>query len=398
MTAPGTTLEDVLIDRPRRRIAPRKAPAVDVESTTISALAQALAEAELRAASAQQQLDAASRECERRGEALHAVADECQRIHADLPIIESTARKMVERSEQERRGLGMLLRRREQERRDLALLLRRREEELEQQIEARERLEAQLAEQQRVHGLVAAQLAAERERVALVGARLAADAEAVEARCRLLHEQAADAIRIAEERATSALHSAQEIVGRARQDADERLSQARQDADERLSEAQLGVEDRLSRQRLEAEARAEMATQEQLDLRLMAEARACQLQADLDEARRALARRDIGPSDGELMLRAELEQTESDKAELRTRLALCVHELREREDELERERRLADEATRWASRVERSLMNGDAPGPATASVGHDITLRATAGPPIPAPRRFRSRVRIRPGR
>jgi hypothetical protein len=384
--------------RPQRRIAPRTVSAADVESTTISALAQALAETELRAAGVQEQLDAASRECARRGQALHAVADECERIHADLPIIERTARKMVERSEQERRGLGMLLRRREQERRDLALRLRRSEEELEQQVGTRELLEAQLAEQQRVHGLVAAQLVAERERVALVGARLAADAEAVEARSELLHEQAADAIRLAEARATSALLSAHDVVQQARRDAEERLSQARQDAEERLTEAQFGVEDSLRRQLLDAETRADMTAQEQLDLRLMAEARACQLQADLDEARRTLARRDLGPSDDELMLRAELEQAESDKAELRTRLALCVHELHEREDELERERRLADEAARWASRVERSIMHGELPTSATASSGHDITLRAAAGAPIPPPRRFRSRVRSRPGR
>jgi hypothetical protein len=43
-------------------------------------------------------------------------------------------------------------------------------------------------------------------------------------------------------------------------------------------------------------------------------------------------------------------------------------------------------------------MHGDAAPSTSASGGHDITLRATGGAPIPAPRRFRSRVRLRPGR
>lgn len=385
MTAAGHLFDDVLVDRPRRRIAPRRVTAADVESTTISALAQALAEAEQRAASAQLELDSASRECDRRGEALYAVRDECERIHAGLPIIEETARTMVERSEQERRGLGMLLRRREQERRDLALALRQREEELEEQARLRELAEQQLEEQQRVHGVVAAQLAAERERVALLGARLAADAQAADAQAQLLREQAADAIAMAEARATAALHSAQEIVGR-----------ARRDADERLHEARCGVEDRLGRQLLDADARAAQAVREQLDGRLEAQARASRLQAELDAVRHELARRSSGPSDGELALRDELEQIESDKAELRTRLALCLHELHEREDELERERKLADEATRWASRVERSLVLGDG-APSSSSSGHDITLRAGPGQPIAGSRRFRPRVRMRPG-
>jgi hypothetical protein len=388
-------------DRAQRRLARTRSP-IESESasTTIAMLARGLAEAERRATQAQEELELASAETQRLGAALGAVREECRRIQSRLPEIEATARGMLQRGEQERHGLGLLLRRREHERKELAARLRRREEELEQRERAHATLVEQVAEQRRMHGLVAAQLACERERVAQVAERFAleqaatearlnevldraaADHAAAEARLRDVREQAASTILVTQERAAAALVGAQETVDRVRAAGEDRVSEAYVDIDARVREAQL-----------DAGMRVELALQDERDLRTAAEARSRHLEAELAGLRRALAREAAGPSDGELKLRAELSRADGEKAELRTRLALCIHELRERESELDHERKVADEAARWASRVERSLERDDRSVP----LAGDIVLRPPSGSPTSPPRRRGPRLRLRHG-
>jgi hypothetical protein len=104
-------------------------------------------------------------------------------------------------------------------------------------------------------------------------------------------------------------------------------------------------------------------------------------------------RRLTDPAETELRLRADLELAASEAAQLRTRLGACEDALRERERELQRERGIADEATRWASRVERELVL-DPPhvGPGSAAVA---AQPGPTGPPISPLRRRGPRVRLR---
>jgi hypothetical protein len=94
----------------------------------------------------------------------------------------------------------------------------------------------------------------------------------------------------------------------------------------------------------------------------------------------------------ERRMRAELDVVTEQKVDLATRLALCEQTLRERERELERERKLADEATRWASRVESELVLGTSPAPPADA---DVAATAAADPPMSTPRRREPRVRVR---
>jgi hypothetical protein len=108
-------------------------------------------------------------------------------------------------------------------------------------------------------------------------------------------------------------------------------------------------------------------------------------------------RRLTDPAETELRLRADLVLATSEAAQLRTRLGACEDALRERERErereLQRERGIADEATRWASRVERELVL-DPPhvGPGSAAVA---AQPGPTGPPISPLRRRGPRVRLR---
>lgn len=162
-----------------------------------------------------------------------------------------------------------------------------------------------------------------------------------EARLRDLHAQAAEAIALAEERATSALLRAGETVRGIPGGAD--------GARERCMAAEL---EHLRRERAEHEER----------------------------------------------LRAELDTAHAERVELRTRLSVCEHTLADRERELARERKLADEAMHWASSVERELLASQSPGaPAAAAVvppAGDCAVPAADAPQI-AVRRRGSRVRLR---
>ncbi|HEX8159939.1 MAG TPA: hypothetical protein VF526_21375 [Solirubrobacteraceae bacterium] len=131
-----------------------------------------------------------------------------------------------------------------------------------------------------------------------------------EARMKAMHEHAAAAIRLAEQRASAALSVARESVRRAQ---------------------------------IDAEARAGLALQAQIDLRMKAEALACKLGTELEHLRH----------------------------------------------ELEAEAKLADDATRWASRVEGELVR------ATSPTTDDVAGEPPADPPISTPARRQPRVRVR---
>jgi hypothetical protein len=99
-------------------------------------------------------------------------------------------------------------------------------------------------------------------------------------------------------------------------------------------------------------------------------------------------------SETELRLRADLEFATRETLALRTRLGACEQALQESDRALERERGIADEATRWASRVERELV----PDPSPVASGAEVepAQSAAAGPPISPLRRRGPRVRLRP--
>lgn len=387
MTATRPPAGDVaaLGERPQRRV-PRTRSAIEAPSSsqTISTLAQALAEAERRAAAAERELDQAGAETQRLGTALDAVRDECARIQASLPAIEETARGLLQRGEEERDGLGTRLRRLEQERCELAARLCRREQEL---GEVREQATATI-HAARERSAIDIREAQERAEAAILLADEQASAAILEAR-----ESAAAAILLAEERAAAAMRGVHVAVDRLRVDGEDRVSEAHADADARVREAyadvdarvreaHIDVDARVREAQLDAGTRVELALQDERELRTAAEAHARHLEAELVELRRTLARQAAGPSEGELVLRAELDRADGDMAELRTRLALCVHALRERENELEGERKLADEAAHWASRVERSLVRDEEPvvGGGGCGGGHVVQRPVSAEP------------------
>jgi hypothetical protein len=205
-------------------------------------------------------------------------------------------------------------------------------------LELGERQRRELAEQRRVHDLVDARLVAERESVALIAERLASERAAANVRLVQVQEQAAAAIRSADAAANARLAQANEQAAAAIRSAQERASDA--------------------------------------------------LRGALETVHRL-----ADPTETELLLRADLELAASETVALRTRLGACEHALHVRDRELQRERAIADEATRWASRVERELVL-DAP-PVTS--GADLAAQpAAAGPPISPLRRRGPRVRLRP--
>jgi hypothetical protein len=127
----------------------------------------------------------------------------------------------------------------------------------------------------------------------------------------------------------------------------------------------------------------------------------CRLRDELEQVRaqmstiRRVARETAEHARGERLvlersLHAQLDRAASEKAELNIRLSVCEHALREREHELARERELADEATRWASRVERALVFGP---PAERDGDVAPPPQPASGPPTPLRRRD-ARVRV----
>ena len=333
-TRPPTSDLSPLAERPHRRIEGRARPARVVESRAISALTQALVEAEGRALLAEDDLEDAHAELERRVGELRTAREDRERLHAALPAIRQTAQETIARNTL---------------------------------------LEAQLAEQQLVHARLATQLGAERARLAgcaerlaaehaATQARLAAERETGDARLAALHDQAAEAIRRAERLACTTLEGARSTVGRIQLDCDRQVALALQ----ALAEAQ---------------------------------ARADGLQAEVDALRHTLDARAApvpvkappvpGPSEIELRLSRDLTAAARENDELRERVQCSERALRSRERALERERKLADEATRWASRSERALVTAPVVGPAGA--------KPAAQSPIALPRRRGPRIRIRPG-
>ncbi|MDP2709742.1 MAG: hypothetical protein Q8O56_00865 [Solirubrobacteraceae bacterium] len=287
----------------------------------------------------ERELDEALAQCARRGEELRELRQQSERVYGRLSMIEQMTHRALERSVEDRRRLA-------------------------DHDRMRALLAGQLAEQREVHELVTAQLEAERERVRELaelqaGERAAAD-EALEqlraedaAATQLAQEQAADAIRLAEARSVQALTAAVETMRQAQSAADERTDQA-----DRALREQVAI--RLRAERDADELRNELDVIQ--DAWLISERR---LRTERDQLRRE--KREI-----EEHLRAQLEREASQQAALRARLATCEQTLHARQHELEQERRLADEATRWASRVERDLQLG---GPPAAQPGADDPAR-----------------------
>ncbi len=352
MTAIPPPLGDrpVPLDRPRRRGEGRARPGRGVDSKTIHTLTHALVDAEGRALLAEDELEDAHAALEVREEELRRVRAESERLSAALPAVQRAADDAVQRS----RMLGR-----------------------------------QLAEQQRVHDRLAAQLEIEREQLAVSAQLLADERAAAVARAAETHEQAADAIRRAEALAAGALQSAQETVRGFGLDCEEQVQhavQAQLESEERASERAGGA----IAEAFDIEARAELAVRTQLGLRLEAEARVGELQHELEELQRAAsAAADVAPqpSPDELRLQRALAAAHRDNEELIRRLQGAERELRSRERELERERKLADEAARWASRAEQAL----AAEPTVPALGPS----PLAGPPSTSARRRGPRVRIR---
>lgn len=193
--------------------------------------------------------------------------------------------------------------------------------------------------------------------------RAAADARVADARA-----QAAAAIRMAESRASAGLRAAQEAV--------------REAAVAHAVQAECGAA--VAR---EAHVAAPIRAAAEREAETQHTARERRLGAELEHLRRER-------SEHEERLRAELDQVRTEKLELRTRLRMCEHALAERERELQRERKLADEAMRWASSVERELVLSPAPAPAAPAAG-DCAVKPPADPPKVLRRRG-SRVRLRP--
>jgi hypothetical protein len=198
----------------------------------------------------------------------------------------------------------------------------------------------QLARQRCIHERAVAQLEGERSQVARLAELLVDERAASSARVAALHAQAAEAIQIAEERAAQALHEARELV-------------------DALGQGTASV----------AETR---------------------LATELEHVRREKA-------ELEQRLRGDLDRATAEKIELRTRLGICEHALAERDDELERERTLADEALRWASSVEHELVQAPVPAARPAREEDDDRPARPAPDPATSPLRRRGgRVRLRP--
>ncbi|MEA2231801.1 MAG: hypothetical protein QOD83_1617 [Solirubrobacteraceae bacterium] len=136
----------------------------------------------------------------------------------------------------------------------------------------------------------------------------------------------------------------------ARADADARVTAMHEHAaaairlaEQRASAALRGARESVRQAQVDAEARWQLAMQAQLDLRIKAEALACKLGSELEYLRR----------------------------------------------EFEAERKLADDAARWASRVEGELLHGT---PATADA---VAGTSPIDPPNSTPARREPRVRVR---
>jgi hypothetical protein len=181
-----------------------------------------------------------------------------------------------------------------------------------------------------------------------------------------MHEQAATAIRSAGQRAEAALGAAREIV--------EQLADPA--AVERVAD-QAAVEPPLR-------ARLAAAERERDDLRR-------RLEGELEHARTAQGARDrrrgaevehLRREKLELgqRLLEELDEATNEKLELRARLGLAEHTLAQRDRELAGERKLADDAAMWASRVECELV-----GRSSATAGGRVVA---AVPDVPGASRL----------
>jgi hypothetical protein len=331
---------------PRRLEASVRA-ACEGDSEALGTLTLALAEAERRAVAAERdlaflardrdgslraaqqrvdalasELQAVSADSERRDAALRALRDRCERVHARLPEIERTARSALRRAERER-----------------------------------EELVARLAEQQRVQRVVAEQLEAQRGSLRLVAERLSAERAAARQRLVQMHEQAATAIRSAGQRAEAALGAAREIV---EQLADPAAVEPPLRA--RLAAAERERDD--LRRRLEGELEHARTAQGARDRRRGAE---------VEHLRRE--KLELGQR-----LLEELDEATNEKLELRARLGLAEHTLAQRDRELAGERKLADDAAMWASRVECELV-----GRSSATAGGRVVA---AVPDVPGASRL----------
>jgi hypothetical protein len=421
LTRPPMGDVSTIVDRPHRRIEGRARPARMVESRTISTLTQALVEAESRALLAEEDLDDAHAELEQRIAELHGARDDCERLHAALPAIQQTAQEAIARST-------------------------RLDAQLAEQQRVHGQLATQLAAERERLARCAASLVAERaateqglaaERAA-AEERLTAERAASDARLAAMHEQAAEAIRRAEALASATLERARDTAGRSQLECEQQIAraadghaealahaeQARVEAQTRAAQAQVEAQTRVEQAQVEADARAqermreavdcaldteahaELAVRTQLELRLAAEARADALQAEVDALQQALEEASAapapapivvakppaaaGPTETELRLSRDLAAAARENDELLARLQRSERALRSRERELERERKLADEATRWASRAERALVAGPLVRPIAEA-------KPTAGTPITSSRRRGPRIRVRHG-
>ena len=388
VTPPRPQMSDPspLVDPPPTPIERRGRAARTVDSKAITTLTQALVEAEQRAVLAEDELEDMVAALERNNAQLGRVREEYEHLHGVLPAIQQAAQDAVGRSTQ---------------------------------------LELELAEQQRLHAALAEEVASERERVAECRRLVTQERASADAELERTQEQAAEAIRRAEGLASVALRGTRQTLeqlrveceaqiqeaARAILEAQERAERAEVDADARVEQARVEIQgsselappdadatdDSLAQEVIadarEIEAQAELAVRAQVELRLEAEARAAALETEVEELRRAVASRPkpvpAAPSEDVVRVRDELAAAMRENDELLERLQRNDRALRARERDLERERRVADEATRWASRAERALAAQPPADPAEPILAD--------GAPSAARRRRAPRVRIRHG-
>jgi hypothetical protein len=220
--------------------------------------------------------------------------------------------------------------------------------------------------------------------VAAIGPQRSTEVDALEARLDGAHAQAAGAIRAAEARASTALREARATLHAVVADRDAAIADAAATARERVQDRDAATA-RAAAVTREAVADREEAALAAANAESQPTAHERRLVAELEHLRRERI-------EHENRLRDDLARATTEKLELRTRLSLCEHALAERDRELERERKLADEAMRWASSVERTLV---APDPVLADApAEDCATTSSVEPPAVLRRRG-GRVRLR---
>ncbi len=428
--------------------APRRITHRPPEAAIEAVPASTDADAEARARAAERDLEflagelgAALDESERRGAELGMARKDCERLSRMVSAIEEAAGEVMARLSDQRLVHEQVAGELASERRRVALLGQRL---VAERVAEADRLCEARAEAASVIGRHAA---VPQERVGEARAQAAAAIQLAEKRAstalRAAHAMLSEAAgqREAQEAELARLAAQAHALAEARDAAEERaLAEARDAAQARaVAETQArdaaeahALADAQAQDAAEARALAEAQAQDAAEARALAEARKAADALALADARGvaeaealaaaeareacALAEAAAAPespsvrerrleaelehlrrerSEHEERLRAELDQAKTEKAELRTRLGICEHTLSQRELELERERQLADEALRWASRVERELVL-EPVAPAPAAAAGECAVKPAVEQPASVLRRRGPRIRLRP--